>query len=261
MAINIGIIGVGVVGNAVYQFYKNKYDTYRYDIQKNYDVFDDVAKCDFIFVCVWTPQGKVDSVLDVFSKLSESGSKGIVILKSTVPPGTTSKLSKKFKNLKIVFSPEFLTERSAVQDFENPDRIVIGYKDSDTLIKVMNFFKKDFTCPLIVTDYTTAELIKLAHNNFYALKVIFSNYIYELARAIGANYDDVRRSFYCDKRLSSSHFDVWHDGYRGFSGKCLPKDLDTLLEVMRDNGIDYELFKIIKDKNKLLLSGKDLRIR
>ena len=129
----IGIIGQGYVGNSVFQIFKNFYDVFTYDIKENLSnsSLDEIKKtCEVIFICVPTPMNSdgscdssiVESVIKEFSKTKNK----ILINKSTVVPGTTSMFNKKYTNNKIIFNPEFLTERNAFDDFKNQERIIIG---------------------------------------------------------------------------------------------------------------------------------------
>ena len=130
---NIGVIGQGFVGSAVYQKFKFFFNVYTFDLASELcnSTYDDLVKnCKIIFVCIPTPMNEngscnVDLVKKVLSKLNEER-KAIVVNKSTVSPGTTEEFNKQFKNLEIVFNPEFLTERNATEDFNNQDRIILG---------------------------------------------------------------------------------------------------------------------------------------
>ena len=147
---NIGIIGQGFVGNAVYQKFKSFFNVFTFDLVKELSnsSFDEIKrKCKIIFICVPTPMNKngscdisnVEGVVQDFSELNEI----ILVNKSTVPPGTTEILNKKFKNIQIIFNPEFLTERNAINDFNEQNRIIIGGpRPATTIIK--NIYSKVF---------------------------------------------------------------------------------------------------------------------
>ena len=128
---NIGIIGQGFVGNAVYQKFKNFFNVFTYDLNSKLcnSNFEEINKnCSIVFICLPTPMNPDGScdISIVEGMIAEFSSETIIINKSTVPPGTTERFNTKYKNLQIVFNPEFLTERNAVQDFNNQNRIIIG---------------------------------------------------------------------------------------------------------------------------------------
>ncbi len=134
----IGIIGQGFVGNAVFKKFKNFYEVLTYDLDKdkcNSDIEEIVFKCETIFVCLPTPMSKdgscdisiIDQTLSSIDLITDNlETTKTVVLKSTIPPGTTEKLNNKFQSLNIVFNPEFLTERNAVKDYDNQKRIILG---------------------------------------------------------------------------------------------------------------------------------------
>jgi len=257
---NLGIIGCGVVGQATANgFEKRGHKVFRYDINGKFLPLDDVLKqCNVLLICVPTPadkNGDIDlSILDdAINKVAVKGK--IVVIRSTVPPGTTRKYAKKYKNVKFIFNPEFLTEKTAEYDFLHPDKIVIGGINKDAINTISNLYK-NFRAPIIKTDFETAEMVKYFINCFYATKVIFANQIYDICQKAGINYEKVKKIAVLDKRITDSHFEIFHKGYRGFGGKCLPKDLSGLIAFAEELGINPEFLKKIKDINKQLVKKK-----
>ena len=176
----IGIIGQGFVGNAVYQKFKNFFEVLTFDKKENLsnsNIYDIKKECKVVFVCVPTPMNKdgscnisiVDSVVNLFSDCEDL----IIINKSTVVPGTTEELSRKYKNVKIIFNPEFLTERNAINDFNNQERIILGGpRPATTLVK--NIYTKVFpSANIIKTGATHAEMVKYFTNTFFSNKGFF----------------------------------------------------------------------------------------
>jgi UDPglucose 6-dehydrogenase len=186
----IGIIGQGFVGNAVYQKFKNYYDVLTYDLDEsksNSNVNEIICNCTNIFVCLPTPMNEdgscnisiVEQVLAGIDLTTDNlETERNIIIKSTIPPGTTAKWNRRFESLNIVFNPEFLTEANAVSDYENQDRIILGgVRPATTELKTI--FSKVFPkAHIIKTDSTHAEMVKYLTNTFLATKVSFANEMY-----------------------------------------------------------------------------------
>ena len=267
---NIGIIGQGFVGNAVYNKFKNYYDVLTFDLDKTLcnSSFEDISyKCKYIFVCLPTPMNKDGSCysgivedllikLDMYSK--EISQSKIVVIKSTIPPGTTKKWNDKFDNLNIVFNPEFLTEANAVRDYENQNRIILGGPTKETL-QLNSIFSKVFpTAKIINTNSTDAEMVKYTTNSFLAMKVSFANEIYQICNKVNADYDKVIEYTIQDDRLGASHWKVpGPDGDFGFGGHCFPKDINALIQVALDNNISPKMLIATNEKNKEVRSNRD----
>ena len=171
-------------------------------------------------------------------------SDNVIILKSTVVPGTTEKLQEKFPNLNIVFNPEFLTERSARLDFINQTRIVLGGDKLHTS-KVATLFDDRFKyCHIIQTDYKTAEIIKYFSNIFFAVKVSFANEMKLMCDMIGADWDTALEGFVADGRVGDSHLNVpGPDGKNGFGGSCFPKDISAFMSFAKSVGVGVNTIK------------------
>ena len=165
-------------------------------------------------------------------------SKPIYIIKSTILPGSTEKLSKKYQDLQIIFSPEFLTERTAKLDMLTQSRIILG-GDKELVNKVEKFFLLRFKNKHIIkTDSRTAELIKYMNNSFFATKVSIMNEFKLLCDVIGANWEDALNGFASDGRIGDSHLNVpGHDGKLGYGGTCFPKDVTSLINFAKKNSV------------------------
>jgi UDPglucose 6-dehydrogenase len=199
MTSSIGIIGQGFVGTAVREGFKDLVEVFTYDINKdsNCDSLEDLcSKAKIIFVCVPTPMKKdgscsisiVEKVIEDLNKISKQH---IAVIKSTIPPGTTNMLSEKYKNVSVIFNPEFLTEANFVEDFKNQDRIIIGGpRPASTTIK--NLYRKRFpSTPILKTGSTTAEMVKYFCNCFLATKVSFANEMRQVCESKNIDYDKV----------------------------------------------------------------------
>ena len=253
----LGIIGQGFVGNAIYQKFKNYYEVLTYDLDKSKcnSTFDEVdRKCKTIFVCLPTPMNKdgscnVSIVEKVLSELNNKRQHDVVI-KSTIPPGTTKKWNLKYNNLSIVFNPEFLTEANAVKDFENQNRIILG-GPRPTTTKIKRIYTKVFSdIHIIKTGSTHAEMVKYVTNTFLATKVSFANEIYQITKELNLDYDKVIEYAMFDERLGKSHWSVpGPDGDFGYGGHCFPKDLGALISVARELNINPKILESVRDKN------------
>ena len=243
----LGIIGQGFVGTAVREVMSNYYKVDTYDLDKSRrsvnSVYELVLETDMIFVCVPTPMKKDGScdtsiVEGVIKEINDNveldvvdGEK-VVVIKSTIPPGTTERLNEKYKNIQIIFNPEFLTEANFIEDFRNQDRIIIGGpRKANT--KVRQMYSLAFpTTHIIKTSSTMAELVKYVTNSFLATKVSFANEMYQISEKLGIDYDKVVEYATYDERLGKSHWAVpGPDGKFGFGGSCFPKDINALIHL------------------------------
>tara|TARA_B100001063_G_scaffold241307_1_gene267976 strand:+ start:52 stop:888 length:837 start_codon:yes stop_codon:yes gene_type:complete len=239
----VGVIGNGFVGEAISFAFSSVSDIYVYDTDplKSLNDLESVHNCDFVFICVPTPMF-VDGSQDlsyVESTFENATSKPIYILKSTVLPGTTERLSEKYSNIKIIFSPEFLTERTAKLDMLTQSRIILGGKSLLTE-KAKTLFNYRFkTKNIIQTDSKTAELTKYMNNTFFASKVSIMNEFKLLCDKIGGNWEDALKGFVSDGRIGDSHLNVpGHDGKLGYGGTCFPKDVNALLSFSKKHDVE-----------------------
>ena len=245
---NIGVIGHGYVGESQSFAFSPSFNVkvYDKDSSKSTHKLDDVLDSDFIFVCVPTPMksdGSQDlSYVEDFFNTAKKGP--IYIIKSTIIPGTTNILCKKFKQLKIIFSPEFLTERTAKLDILTQTRIILGGNKSLTskVRKIYNIRFKNKT--IIETDSLTAEYIKYMNNTFFASKVSIMNEFYRFANHLGVNWETALYGFVSDQRIGDSHLDVpGPDGKLGFGGTCFPKDINAFISLAKKNNINMNVLE------------------
>jgi len=258
----VGIVGVGMVGGALQRFFEQNRENklYLYDKGRSLGSKEEVNQADIVFICVPTPFAKgkgfdLSYVEDAVSNLT--GSKTIVI-KSTVVPGTTNKLQEKYPSHKFLFNPEFLTEATADQDMNYPDRQIVGYTEKShniagdiMMLLPLAPFERIMPC-------LEAELVKYYGNNWFSVKVIYANQFYDLCEKIGADYDTVMESAAVDKRIGRTHLTVFHKGYRGYGGKCLNKDIRAMIEFADKNGVDLKLHKITEQINNGLMEKQGI---
>ena len=262
---NIGIIGQGFVGNAVYQKFKKFYEikTFDLDLTKANSTKEEVINQDIVFVCLPTPMSKDGScylgiVENVLKEINDSQTNKTVVVKSTIPPGSTAKWNKKFTNLNVAFNPEFLTERNAVKDYENQNRIILGGPRSATTLLKQVFSKVFPKAHIIKTDSTHAEMVKYLTNTFLSVKVSFANEIYQLCEGLDIDYDKVVEYATYDNRLGDSHWSVpGHDGDYGFGGHCFPKDLSALLFLSKELGTLSNVLQATQDTNNKVRQDRD----
>jgi UDPglucose 6-dehydrogenase len=264
----IGIIGQGFVGNAVKIGMQEKFTVETYDIIAEKSTVNDLNQLyqisDLIFLCVPTPMKKTGecdtSIIDkLLNEINLLGSNKIIILKSTVPPGTCDFLQEKYKNIDLLFNPEFLTEANAVNDFINQDNIIIGGKNESALKIASNVFSTVFnTTPILETTLKTAEMVKYVANCFLSIKVAFANQIFDLCNSLGMDYNQVIEISKLDKRLGNTHWKVpGPDGDRGYGGHCFPKDMAAILYLANENRIDLSIIANTIEYNDKIRTNKD----
>ena len=234
----VGVIGHGFVGEAQSFAFSPIASIKVYDIDplKANATLEEIYQCDFVFVAVPTPMF-MDGTQDIsyIENVFEKAQPGpIYIIKSTVLPGTTARLVEKFPNLNIIFSPEFLTQRTAKLDMLTQARIIFG-GDRVLTERVEKLFTERFMNRNIIhTDSTTAELIKYMNNSFFATKVSIMNEFKRLSDALGTNWEDALHGFTSDCRIGDSHLHVpGPDGKAGYGGVCFPKDVNAIATLAR----------------------------
>lgn len=248
----VGIIGIGAVGNALSKVINNPI---LYDKYKKIGSIEEINQADIVFLCVPTPHNEktgfdASAVEDAFSIIK--GSK-IVVIKSTVLPGTTERMQKLYPNHKVLFNPEFLREKTAEEDMKNPYEEIVGYTEmsKDVAREVLEILPR--APSEFIVRSGEAEMVKYFSNTFLATKVIFANQTYDLCQKLGLDYDLIKTMAKVSPRFGFSHFDIWTDGYRGYSGKCLPKDTKSLIQFGDKLGVDLELLKLVEKINDRLL--------
>ena len=248
MSYTIGIVGKGFVGGAMYENFKDVFNVLVWDTdesKRNVESFEKfVQNSDIVFICVPTPMkdsGECDTsiVESVVKEISTIDRRKYVVIKSTVTPGTTERLSKDLSMI-IGFNPEFLTEANAHNDFRFQPLIVLGTDDQGinaVLSQIYSEFNTKVENAAYVVSRTTkeAELFKYLANSFLATKVIFANEFKLLCDKADVDYNRIAEVAVLDKRLGKTHWKVpGPDGKLGFGGSCFPKDTSALLHYSQE---------------------------
>ena len=244
----IGVVGHGYVGESQSFAFSPSFNVKVFDknSSKSTHSLEEVFNSDYVFVCLPTPMKKDGSqdISYIEEFFIEAIPGPIYIIKSTIIPGSTDFFIKKFRNLDIIFSPEFLTERTAKLDILTQARIILGgNKELTNKVKeIYNFRFKNKT--VIETDALTAEYIKYMNNTFFASKVSIMNEFYRFAKHLGVDWDTALYGFVSDQRIGDSHLNVpGPDGKLGFGGTCFPKDINAFISFAKKNNINMNILE------------------
>ncbi|MDX6603704.1 MAG: UDPglucose 6-dehydrogenase [Solirubrobacterales bacterium] len=209
-------------------------------------------RAQLLFVCVDTPptySGDADlsRIRSVVAELG-GGSRHVLVMKSTVPAGTGESIRRDLPGLPYVSCPEFLKEGSAVEDFMNPDRVVIGADRADeAAADAVAALYEPLRGEILRTDVASAEMIKLASNAFLATKISFINEIANVCEEVGADVGEVARGMGLDERIGSSFLRAGI----GYGGSCFPKDVSALKMLAGNTGYHFQLLNAVIEVNEL----------
>ena len=261
---NIGICGLGFVGNAIHKtlIHLNYIELFIYDLYKEIGHINDLLTTDILFLCLPTPY---DYTNKEFSKkeinntllfLSENNYKGIILIKSTIEPDTTKRFAETYENLLLIHNPEFLSAKTAIEDFSNQKHIILGHAyncPNDKIDYVVNFYKKYFYSDISVCDSTTSESVKLFCNSFYAVKVQFFTELFETCKKLNINYNETKDLMIKNNWINPMHTNVpGSDGNISYGGMCFPKDTNALNSFMKKNNIPNKILDAaINERNEM----------
>lgn len=261
--LRVGIIGVGMVGGALERYFELIGRTpFLYDKYNGKGSWEEVNEADIIFIAVPTPYKK-KSGFDL-SAVEESfkgiGGKKIVVIKSTIWPGTTEQFQKKYSQHKVLFNPEFLSEATVDDDMRNPDVQIVGYTSASRslapkiLSEVLPRSPYEKAIPA-----AEAEMFKYFHNVHGAVKVVFANQMYDLCSKLNIDYDRIKESAAASKHiLTPQYLNIWHKQFRGYGGSCFPKDIRALIQFGDKIGVDLQLLKAAERVNNRLLKQQNI---
>ncbi len=257
----LGIMGVGMVGGALKGYFeKENLRPFLYDERKNLGSLEEISQADIIFICVPTPFDKEKGFDLSFVKRACQNIKGgkIIVIKSTILPGTTEKLQEKYPQHRFLFNPEFLTEATAQEDMDKPNRQIIGYteKSREVAEEILGLLP---SAPFQrIIPVSEAEMTKYFSNTWFSTKVVFVNQMYGLCKKLGIDYETVRECASADKMIGPSHLDVHHKGHFGYRGGCLPKDIRALIQFANEQGLDFKLHKTVEEINNQLMKEQGI---
>jgi UDPglucose 6-dehydrogenase len=254
----IGVIGRGVVGDAVYfGLAQIGNQLTHYDVKDENTNINAMSDRDIVFVCVPTgskEDGRCDTsiVEHIVDSLAKIEFCGIIAIKSTVIPGTTDTLIEKYPALCICYVPEFLREKSAHTDFfDSNDVLIVGTHNqaiAEKIIKAHKFIAKTIS----VVKPIEAEVAKYFNNVHNAMEITFANGVYEMCQLLGADYQEVLNAVSKRQNINISYLKC-SDSYRGYAGKCLPKDTQAWMLLAQDLGLNSSLFESIVNDNRKYL--------
>lgn len=251
----IGIVGFGVVGQGMMRLFEDAFSVTAYDPAQGEQMR--LSDRDLEIVCVPTP-AKEDGSCDIsiVEEIVSTSTAPLILIKSTVPPGTTEYLRDKYQK-KVLFSPEYMGESSYFTPFwkypapdmpETHTFVIVGGPEAN---EVLSFFQKVMSVDTkyVACTAVEAELAKYAENTFFATKVTFCNEFAEIAEKFGADWQQVRELWLLDSRINPNHTLVFKDN-PGFAGKCLPKDLSAIIEAAKERDYDPTLLSAVKKSNE-----------
>jgi UDPglucose 6-dehydrogenase len=262
----LAIIGYGYVGKAISAFFERTTNICIYDPALGHTNKEAADKADFAVICVPTPMSDTGAVdLTYIRETFEWLKTPLIIIKSTIPPGTTDSLRKQYAlDGRICFSPEYIGEGNYPVPYWNdiPHPIEMEKHsfhifggDKKATRKAIAYW----TCAggpfakYLQTDAATAELVKYAENSWIATKITYMNELYDIAETFGSDFNELRELFLLDGRVGRSHTLVYPNR-RGFHGKCIPKDTNGIVAQAKSKGYTPHLLEKVLEVNKLFLN-------
>ena len=245
----VGIVGYGVVGRSLHLLFGN--DAVTLDVEATPEDRAAINACEAVFICVPTPPAADlacdTSIVEECVRWIESP---LIVIRSTVAPGTTDRLRRETGKA-ILFQPENLGEtvRHPMADVKGRSFIILG-GPVDEASRVADIYLRYYHSELrfYFTSAITAEVAKYMENSFYAVKVTFCNEFYDIARAFGVEYQELREIWLADPRISRDHTFVYPEN-RGFSGKCLSKDVSAIIHSAKAKGYEPRLLESVMRQN------------
>jgi UDPglucose 6-dehydrogenase len=236
----IGILGYGIVGKATHQGILKNAPVVIYDIALD-NKFNNLADTDYVFVCIPTDdQSDIKNLINELLKIKKINSECKFIIRATVPIGACEKIEYAIDD-KIIYIPEFLRQRQWEIDCESKP-LIVGHSG----LELPSFLKEDH---IVECSYAEAEVLKMFSNNYAAARVVFANHFYEISQKVNADYSKIVDLYSQISHKDQSYLEADAD-LRGFGGKCLPKDLDFLIDTFKELGLNQSYFDAVKQDNQ-----------
>jgi len=256
--LTLGLIGVGTVGGALLEYWHRQgLKPYIYDRSKQLGAPAEVNKADIVFICVPTPSTESGacntSLVEIAIHLLASPK--IVVIKSTVVPGTTERLQRELPQHRFLMSPEFLREATALEDTLKPERQLVGYTAQSRPLAEEILALLPPAPYTKVLPVTAVEMIKYFGNTFLAAKVMLANEVYDLCQHLGVDYEAVAEAVAYDSRIGSSHLKI-NPATQGYDGKCLPKDVSALAQLARQLKSGALMIEAVDEHNQRYLKSR-----
>jgi UDPglucose 6-dehydrogenase len=259
----IGVVGLGTIGGTLAEAIEGAgLPTQGYDPYLSVGAPESLRDCGIVFLCVPTPagyDGTLDTtalwkaVRDVEAALQDDT---LMVVRSTVPPGTSSMLAGDFPRFEFASLPEFLVAADPMGTLRHPDRIVIGARTSEAFRRVASVMRAISPgAPILMVTPTEAELVKLSANAMLAAKVSIANELALVCERFGVDWSDIQAAVGLDRRLGIDHLTVSPE--RGFGGGCFPKDLDGLIAASTAAGHPATLLQEIASFNRRIRRAAD----
>jgi len=268
--LKVCIYGLGFVGNSMYQSFKNKglkenINLFGYDKFKNGGIgnIKDGLLCDIIFLALPTIYNEelccydIEPINECCKYLESNNYSGLIVIKSTVEPESTERISFKFKKLSFIHNPEFLTARTAYEDFHNQTHIVIGKSDNcdNEKAEILKSFYLTYypNAEISICTSLESESMKIFCNSFYAVKVQFFTELYLLTKSNGSNYKKIISMMLKNNWINQMHTQIpGPDGCISYGGLCFPKDTNALNKYMEKQDTPKEILEYcINERNKM----------
>ena len=260
----ISIVGLGFVGTAIKECLvkKNILEIIIYDKYKNNGIgsIDDCLKSDIMFLClptvydISTKEYDLKPIIENLNILNEKNYKGIVVIKSTLMPGTTQNLQIKYSNLNLCHNPEFLSAKTAREDFMNQKHIILGKTDNKKLNNLFNFYKKYWpVAEISISSSDESEAAKLGCNCFYSVKIQFFNELFMMCKKQNMDFIRVRDMMLKNEWINPMHTKVpGTDGKLSYGGLCFPKDTNALSSHLNNLSIPGKVLDATIEERNLM---------
>lgn len=262
----VAIIGLGFVGGAMFKSFTEKgVNVYGYDKYKDGGIgnIETCLRANMIFLCLptlyneKTEEYDKSAIHEVINYLHQTKYNGVMIMKSTVEPGTITDLMFKYSGIRIIHNPEFLTARTAYHDFHNQKRIILGITQSvvrEEVDMIHDFYHKHYpSSEIVICDSRESECMKIFVNCFYASKIQLFNEFYMICDHMNLNYTNVKNLMLGNGWINPRHTNVpGPDGKFSYGGACFPKDTKALLSYMRREDLPHLVLKGVIDDRETM---------